>query len=228
MAKSFTAAATYFLQEGRDNLTDSLKIAFEEAVRQKIRKIVIFTGRGEGVRRAINEFLKKEEYSHLKLVAVTFPQGKVFTDAENKPIDVSMAREDVALFRKHAVPIVRAHLPFDPIRSMFSHQGVLGQDLSLIGAALSIFGGSMSLCVQAICMACDAGVVAQGEHVIALTSDTAILARAASTNQMLTDLIVREILCKPALLTIGKKERQIAHAAEPEVLPPAPPKPLNS
>ena len=64
----------------------------------------------------------------------------------------------------------------------------------------------MSLCIQAALMACDAGEVEVGEHVIALAADTSILVRCAPTARLLTDLIVREIVCKPALLTIGKQE----------------------
>jgi hypothetical protein len=62
------------------------------------------------------------------------------------------------------------------------------------------------LCVQAITMACDAGEVEIGEHVIALTSDTAILAQASNTDRMLGELIVREVLCKAAVLTVSRKE----------------------
>jgi hypothetical protein len=40
-----------------------------------------------------------------------------------------------------------------------------------------------------------------------MTSDTSILVRAAGTERFLTDLIVREIICKPVLLTIGKSEK---------------------
>jgi hypothetical protein len=43
--------------------------------------------------------------------------------------------------------------------------------------------------------------------VISLTSDTAILAMAAVTRKMLSELVIREILCKPAVLTIGRKEQ---------------------
>jgi hypothetical protein len=78
--------------------------------------------------------------------------------------------------------------------------------LSLVGDALDVLCGSMSLCVQAILLACDAGAVSLREHVIALTSDTAVLAQAANTARMLSDLIIREILCKPAVLTVSRKE----------------------
>jgi hypothetical protein len=53
------------------------------------------------------------------------------------------------------------------------------------GEALNMFCGSISLCVQAITLACDSGCVGLGEHAIALTSDTAILAQASSTARML-------------------------------------------
>ena len=108
--------------------------------------------------------------------------------------------------KSKGVSIVKAHSPFDPITSPGRQRGVLGQDLSLVGDALDVLCGSMSLCVQAILLACDAGAVSLREHVIALTSDTAVLAQASNTSRMLSDLIIREILCKPAVLTVSRKE----------------------
>lgn len=89
----------------------------------------------------------------------------------------------------------------------------------------------MSLCIQAALIACDAGEVGWGEHIISLTSDTAILAQAAPTRHMLTAFAVREILCKPAVYTIGRNEEAknlipSMHEPEPikelkaEILPP--------
>jgi hypothetical protein len=76
----------------------------------------------------------------------------------------------------------------------------------------------MSLCVQAVVLACDAGAVELGEHVIAMTSDTAILVQAAATRRMLRELVVREILCKPAILSIGRKESQIEGRISPKMI----------
>jgi hypothetical protein len=205
MPGQFTAPTTYFLQEGKENLPECLKIAFHAAKQQNITKIVIFTARGEGVRMAIDGFCSQPGFEHIKLVAVTFPEGKAFTDAD-KPIIVEIPADQKAFFESKGVPIVRAHSPFDPITSPGRQRGVLGQDLSLVGDALDVLCGSMSLCVQAILLACDAGAVSLREHVIALTSDTAVLAQAANTAQMLSDLIIREILCKPAVLTVTRKE----------------------
>jgi uncharacterized protein len=206
MEKSFTIPITYFLQEGRDNLERCIGISFEAAQQHGIKKIVIFTAEGKGVKLALEEYCSKPEHREIKIVAVTFPQGKTFSDAEGNPMRVEIPAEDEQLFHEQAVQIVRAHLPFDPISPPFKGRGVLGQDLSLVGDALNMLGGSMSLCVQAIIVACDSGAVGLGEHVIALSSDTAILAQATSTRRMLGELVIREILCKPAVLTIGRNE----------------------
>ena len=206
MTKSFVAPTTYFLQEGRENLADCLKVAFQASLQQGIPKIVIFTAYGDGVKLAIENFCSQPEYKHISLVAVTFPAGKSFTDANKEPIGVEIAPEVSDLMQTHHVPLVRAHLPFDSVEPGAARQTTVGRGFNLLGETLNMFCGSMSLCVQAVALACDAGYVDIGEHVVSLTSDTAILATAATTRMMLSRLIVREILCKPAILTIGRKE----------------------
>ena len=206
MNNSFTALTTYFLQEGRESLPECLKVAFQAAVQQGVHKLVIFTAYGEGIKLAIETFCCQEEYAHIKLVAVTFPAGKAFTNPKHEPIDVRIADDVSALMQSRGIPLVRAHLPLDPIEPGAALKTKVGAGFNLIGEALNMFCGSMSLCVQAIVLACDAGHVESGEHVIALTSDTAVLAQAAVTTRMLSQLIIREILCKPAILTIGRKE----------------------
>lgn len=218
MQQHFTASITYFLQEGRESLPECLKIAFQAAKQQNIGKIVIFTAMGVGIQSAVDNFCSRDEYKHIKLVAVTFPQGKEFS-ANQQPLDVKISDDVERLMIAHKIPLVRAHLPFDPIVPPFRDRGVLAQDLSLVESALNIFGGSMSLCVQAVVLACDAGAVGLGEHVIAMTSDTAILAQAAPTRRMLRELIVREILCKPVIYSIGQRENQVESRVSPHLLP---------
>jgi hypothetical protein len=227
LPKQFSAPTTYFLQEGRDNLRECLKSVFQTAKVQNIAKLVIFTARGEGVRLALDEFCSLDEYKHVKLIAVTFPQGKKFTDASGNSISVKIDDDNFKVFKAKEIPIVQAHMPFDPIAPIYKQRGVLGQDLSLIGEALNMFGGGMNLCVQAIVMACDAGEVGLGEHVIALSSDTAILAQATSTTRMLEELVIREILCKPVVFSVGRKENadklpvqmELSVGVEPKALP---------
>ena len=214
MANSFIAPTTYFLQEGKENLEDCLKVAFQAAVQHDVSKIVIFTAYGDGVRLALDQFCSRAEYAHIKPVAVTFPVGKTFTNQNKEPIEVRIPDELIKRFGTEGVPLVRANLPFDAVEPSAAWRTVAGRGLNLLGETLNIFCGSMSLCVQAVTLACDAGYLEQGEHVISMTSDTAILAMATVTRKMLSELVVREILCKPVILTIGRKEQQALKARE--------------
>jgi hypothetical protein len=220
--RSFIANAEYFREEGKVNLRACMEVAFNTAVSRGINTIVIFTGIGEGPEIAIREYRTQEKFQDIQLIAVTFPYGQRFKDGKVVAISPTIR----SLLQENHVPLVRAHLPFNPISAHYRNHGILGQDLTLIGNALSIFGGSMSLCVQAAAMACDAGWLEFGDHVISMTSDTAIIVRVAPTDRLLTDLIVREILCKPLFLTIGKGEELLnestikASPSVPELLPP--------
>lgn len=183
-----------------------MKIAFSAAIRHKVNKIIIFTAEGVGVKMALEEFLCKPEYAAIRIVAVRFPVGKRFSTAAGEARRVDFSDQDKASFRTAGIPIIRANLPFDTIAPHLKSEGRLGQDFGFISNALDVFGGGMSLCVQATMLACDAGEIDEGEHVISMTADTAILSRAATTSHFLTDFIVREILCKPAVLTVIKNE----------------------
>jgi len=196
----------YFAEEGRTNLSECLKLSFEAALQYGLRKIVIFTGYGDGIQESLDDFLSQPSYSEIGIVGVTFAQGfEVRKEGQSIPHVFPSERKN--LFSERGIPVVRAHLPFDAIPTQYQQNGVLAQDLNIVGNALNIFCGSMSLCVQAVLMACDAGEIEIGEHVIVMTSDTSLLVRAAPTARLLTDFIVRQIVCKPAFLTVAKAEK---------------------
>jgi hypothetical protein len=226
MTNTYKYPTEYFLEEGKGNLERCLQATFEAAVSHNIKKVIIFTAAGKGVTMALQNYRTQEKFADIELIAVTFPNQTQFSTDDSS--EYTIPDYACEFFAAQKVPIVRAHLPFDPIRPHYAGHGVLGQDFSLIGNALRIFCGSMSLCVQAVLMASDAGHVSLGEHVIAMTSDTSILVRAAGTSKFLTDLIVREIICKPVLLTIGKSEKAESILEDskeeppttPELLPP--------
>jgi uncharacterized protein len=208
MTSGFQYPTEYFLQEGKTNIATCLQATFAAALAHEVGKVIIFTSAGRGVLTALDEYSSKEQYSRIQLIAVTFPSQSEFTEGD--PTEYSISVDTQRILDANHIPVVRAHLPFHPIRTHFEGHGVLGQDLSLVGNALRIFGGGMSLCVQAVLMASDAGFVKLGEHVLAMTSDTSILVRAAGTARLLTDLIVREVICKPVLLTVSKAEKSSA------------------
>lgn len=204
--RHFSAPTTYFLQEGRENLDECLRVSFQAAKHQNIRTIVMFTARGDGIKKALAEYCSQSEYEHIKLVGVSFPAGKVFKGADDQPMTVEVSPEDRRGFAEKNIPIVTAHFPFDGLRPAGGDAGPLARDLRLIADALNMFSGSMSLCVQSVALACDAGHVGIGEHVIAMTADTSILATATVTRNMLSDLVIREVLCKPVIMTIAHRE----------------------
>jgi hypothetical protein len=201
-----TESITYFPEEGRNNLGECLRLSFETALQYGLDKVIIFTGFGDGLLEAIDTYLSQESYSHIRLVGVTFAQGlEVRKNGKQIPHVFPIDRKKE--FADRGIPMVRAHLPFDSISAQHQRDGVLAQDMGIVGNALNIFCGSMSLCVQAVLMACDAGEVEIGEHVVVMTSDTSLIVRAAPTSRLLTDFIVRQIVCKPAFLTIIKAEK---------------------
>jgi hypothetical protein len=214
--KQATGTITYFAEEGKANLSECLRLSFETLVEFGLDTLVIFTGVGEGIQQAFDQFLSKPEYAHIRIVGVTFAQG--FEVRRQGVLGPHIFPADVrADLLSKGVPLVRAHLPFDSISTQFQQHGVMGQDMGIVGNALNIFCGSMSLCVQALLMACDAGEIEIGEHVVVMTSDTALLARAAPTSRLLTDLIVRQIICKPAFLTIAKSEKRLGEPVEEQL-----------
>jgi uncharacterized protein len=231
MQRQFTSSITYFLQEGRENLPECLKIAFHVAKKQNIGKVVIFTARGEGVMLALENYCALDDYRDIKLVAVAFSPGRVFYGPDGSPMEVRISDEAERLMSARQVPIIRAHLPFDPIEPRYQNRGALARDMSLVESVLNVFGGGMSLCIQAAILACDSGAVAVGEHIISMTADTAILVQAAPTARMLRELTIREILCKPAILSLGRSESQIEGGVTHKVLglePSNEPEPLKT
>jgi hypothetical protein len=203
---TYSSEATYFQSEGKDNLDACLRIAMAAALSHGLGKLVIFTARGDGIQLALELQRYQSEYEGIRLVGVTFPQGKLFARQEGQQPPTRIEPERLEAFRNAGVQLIRARLPFDPIWSNYPTSSTLGKDLSFIGNALNMFGGGMSLCVQAVLMACDAGALDWGEHVVVMTADTSLLVRAAPTDHFLTDLIVREILCKPIFLNVSRNE----------------------
>jgi hypothetical protein len=223
----FSSDAIYFPREGKENLMDCLTASFAAVNRHGLDKLVIFTAKGDGLEAALFMKAARSELHHVKLVGVTFPQGKVFAEREGEQPPTQFSPELIRKLRESETPLVRARLPFDPIWSTYPTNTILAQDMTIIGNALNAFGGGMSLCFQAVLMACDSGEVDWGEHIVVMTADTALLVKAAPTDHFLTDLIVREILCKPVFLTISRKEDPGSLMADADEEPDSPDGDLN-
>ena len=80
--------------------------------------------------------------------------------------------------------------------------------MQLVDRAFGVLGGGFSFCIQAVLMACDAGAVAAGERVAAMSADTSLVVLASQSESFLssfTGLLVNHIICRPMLYDISKR-----------------------
>jgi hypothetical protein len=198
-----TSKTTYFDCEGRSNLPAVLKniksflraLAPQDELRPT--KIVFLTLRGEGPILAYNQL----QNENLKLIAVTFPRDMGSVRPDGSIYYPEIPEKARKFFDGVGIPIVTNRLPFDNITGADNHN----REMRLICDVLGIFGGSVSLAIQAVLQAVDAGEVNIGEHVIAVTGDTALLVTATSSRLFLQSdnlgLSVNEVICKPRIFT---------------------------
>jgi len=191
--------------EGRENLPSVVKNV-KNYMRGLITngipyptKIVFFTLKGEGPMLAYNQLSGLE----VTIIAVTFPSTYSVALKDGGTYTPEIPDKVKKFFAGVEIPIVRARLPFDEITGAEFHN----KEMALIKGALSIFGGSIPLAIQAVLQATDSGLIPSGEEVIAVTSDTALLVTASTTRDFLSQscgVIVNEIICKPRNFTISR------------------------
>ena len=97
--------------------------------------------------------------------------------------------------------VCRGTMPFHSVETALETQFSGTLPSSLIAHALRVFGQGAKVCCEIAMMAVDAGLVAEGEDVVAAAgtrsgADTVALIKAASSRNFLA-LKVREILAKP-------------------------------
>src|SRR5713226_2475479 len=185
--KKLQSTTSYFLAEGKANLRECMRLSFVRAVQAGIRNIVIFTANGEGIELACNEFLNDPRYHDQRVIGVSFAFGTV----PAATLQIPEAR--VQLLKKFGIPVLRATSPLDDLPVPSSRQN------HAVKKTLEIFSGGTALCVRAILVACDAGAIPYGEHVIGCCADTSILAKATPSAQFLSSFAVREFVCKPLI-----------------------------
>lgn len=192
----------YFPEEGKRNWPHTFKAVISRARSKDISAVVVFTADGNA---AIE--LKKALPRRKSVIAVTFPAHQTFLGPDGQQFSHVLselhARQRLI---SSGIPVVIGALPFQEVII----PNVEDPKLAGITRALSLLGGSFSLCVQAVTMATDSGHVDVGEKVIACTSDTALVIRSSSASLLfhpVKGMQIQEILCKPSVLTITRKRR---------------------
>lgn len=195
----YSASITYFNEEGRENLVEVLRVIqrrLKKHPHMRELKLIIFTAYGEGPARAYNMLQEFEP----RIIAVTCPPGfsvKRGEDTYNPEISPKLRQ----FFDGVGIQVLTGRLPFDSMDGMDGHN----REMQLLRNSLSIFGGGIVPCLQAVLQACDMGAVEIGEQVIAMSGDWAVLITASTTANAFTrekGVAVNEILCKPSKFDI--------------------------
>ncbi len=174
----------YFETPGKENTAETLRLVKERAQARDINKIILASTRGDTAREAADFF----EGSDIRLIVIPhqFHLGE-----RQQPFPLDLIQELEA--KGH-----RVHFG----TMLFHTNDFYGsQTPRLMANLLRIFCQGIKVVVEMIFMACDGGLVARGEKVIAVAgraagADTAVVATAAPSTK-LTDLRIHEIICKP-------------------------------
>ena len=202
-----TGKVQYFESEGREHLPLVIKSikaylrALEVSGSSYPNKIVFMTRQGEGPMLAYNHL----QSFNVKIIAVTFPRGYASKNADGSRFQPEIPEKVRQFFNGVRIPIITNRLPFESIAGADAHN----REMSLLTDAMSLFGGSAPLAIQAVLQAVEAGEIDMSEEVIAATGDMALLVTASNTRMFLRPdrwgLSVNEIICKPRLLTRTRK-----------------------
>lgn len=185
---------TYFEEEGKVNLDETMEIVASALKDNPDYKCAIFSSSGEGPRKLVELDPSLKE----RLIAISFPM--MLDREEEKRMNEIFALKDEGFETILAKPPFRdIMLPRneDPL-----HRG--------IKETLNLFSGGMALCVQAVLMARDAHLLKDSELVIAAAADTAIIATAAMSELLFyppLGMEIQEILCKPRKLTYVRRDK---------------------
>ena len=173
----------YFEAAGQENTSEVLRLVKERAAARGVARIVLASTRGDTARAAMEAYVGSD--IHLVVIPHQFGFGErqrfsqeLVTELEKRGHRVHFG---TMLFHTEELYGVRAP--------------------RLMANLLRTFGQGMKVCVEIIMMACDGGLIASGEKVIAVAgtgagADTAVVATAAPSTR-LSDLHIHEIICKP-------------------------------
>ncbi|MGO9569236.1 MAG: pyruvate kinase alpha/beta domain-containing protein [Desulfomonilaceae bacterium] len=180
----------FFEKPGRENTLRCLEIV-SGLVDEGFSHLVVATTAGETGLLFANKFVGKA----LNMVVVTHNVGYAGPNLDECPAE---ARQELT---RLGVKIFTGTILSRGIEASFmkKHQGVyLGY---VVAQTLRLLGQGIKVCVEIVVEACDAGLVPEGEDIIAVAgsgkgADTVAIVQARPSDRFL-DLRVRQILAKP-------------------------------
>lgn len=190
----------YFNVCGQINTEKTLELAIQRANELNLKKLVVASETGLSALKAV-DMLRGSE---MNLIIITSAAG---TRIENTVIgDLRIGIPDQKIWNRlerNGAKIVRATDPLYNIGAALEHMGVPTL-ATLVRLSLKMISSGTAVCVTAILMATDNGILREGEEVVAVAGswiglDSALVGRAANSVNFLKAgaMQIREIICKP-------------------------------
>ncbi|HMK34659.1 MAG TPA: pyruvate kinase alpha/beta domain-containing protein [Desulfomonilaceae bacterium] len=180
----------YFERPGRENTTRCLEIV-SGLVDEGFSHLVVATTAGETALLFAKNFRGKA----LNMVAVTHNVGYAGPNLDECPDE---ARQELT---RLGVKIFTGTILSRGIEASFmkKHQGVYPG--YIVAQTLRLLGQGIKVCVEIVVEACDAGLVPEGEDIVAVAgtgkgADTVAIVQAHPSDRFL-EVRVRQILAKP-------------------------------
>lgn len=181
----------YFERPGRDNSKDCLDVAREAAKTEGHRHLVLATTGGD-MALLFGEALK---HSGLNIVAVTHSSGF------REPNAFEVSHEAMEKIKSLGIKVFTGPMLTHSIEAAFTQKFGGMSPMMILAQALRRFGEGTKVACEIVMMAADAGLVPEGEEVLAVAgtgrgADTVLLIKSAASKRFL-DLKVLEVLAKP-------------------------------
>jgi hypothetical protein len=197
-------------REGTMNLPATVAEVAKVVRKQEIDFVAVFSSLGNGAL-MLSDLVDES----IRIVAVTFPAGTTAQSGEDRVLLGIPSAERRRELAARNISIVQGTMPlrgFDEVRGP--------ESVGYIRRTLEMFGGSLSLCVQAVLMACDAGAIMPGSRCISMTSDTAAIFRAEHAHRLLaasSKFAVEHIICKPLRYSVTRPAVAMEEPARPKI-----------
>jgi hypothetical protein len=186
---------TYFEKHGAVNTETTLRLARERADARGIRQVVLASSWGDTALLALDIF------EGMKVVVVGLSIGPREHAGEAAKVRVFAPEVKQAVEAKGGVVLHGTHVFSGINRALRDQMNWNANPVSLISAALRVFGRGMKVALEVAMMATDAGLMDTDAEAIAIAgsgrgADTAVILRPVNAHRFF-DLRVREIICLP-------------------------------
>jgi hypothetical protein len=181
----------YFEKPGRENTADCLEIVKEALKKENYKHIVVASTSGD----TGTLFSEAFKNSGINLVIVTHSSG--FKEPNTHEMSVETRKK----IEKNGARIFTGPMLTHSLETCLTSKFGGSYPTLIIANSLRRFGEGAKVCCEIVMMATDAGLIPEGEEVLAVAgtargADTVMVLKSAASKRFL-DLKVLEILAKP-------------------------------